>query len=659
MLYGPVDVVVDHRNLTFPSHADSPRLVRWREARSFDVTLRYLPGASNVLADTLSRLFEVVPALRKALLPLATPDSATGSGPLHLTQSPPAEQKAQLLALAHSSLLSAHAGVTRTTARLATSISWPHMTDDVSAFVRACPTCQKKNAKCPHPSTLLAVTSSGPFELLEADHIGPLPPDQGYRHVLVLVDRWRPPVSSLRAGSASMAPTRLITDGGPAFDSDVIRELCRTLGVDLHISTPHSPQSHGSVERANRVIGDALRAFFRDSDGWIRSLPAVQYSLNSLPNRSIGMSPFRAVHGFQARDPVSANLGERAYAAARKAYARQAHGQVKFDEGDYVLLHFDPPHKLASPWRGPYQVLRSTGPVTYELRDLVNEGDPIRAHVNRMYPFEASTLTPDQLRREALKVDEYEIDSVRAHRYVDGALSLNVQWGGYPDYGPDDERSWVLFSDSHWAPAVKKYVADHALALSIPPPKKPNPCVQEIVPLSLLATPRSLERLQMLVVSLLAMSQTLRSHSSTCDSEIRTITGHARNSFRAQVLLKPVFHLGLIDLVAREGEYSERSESLLNNRPVVLWVCTWHLHVALFIPSPFFVPEGKPPTSNLSLRQNLPKPKIVSVLNSHVGSSVARASMLKGPVPHFGHAHRGLVAGFFARIGDCLLLCKM
>ncbi|KAJ4453006.1 hypothetical protein PAPYR_12640 [Paratrimastix pyriformis] len=50
----------------------------------------------------------------------------------------------------------------------------------------------------------------------------------------------------------------------------------------------------------------------------------------------------------------------------------------------------------------------------------------------------------------------------------------------------------------------------------------------------------------MLVVSLLAMSQTLRSHS-------------------------PVFHLGLIDLVAREGEYSERSESLLNNRPVVLW----------------------------------------------------------------------------------------
>ncbi|KAJ4454010.1 hypothetical protein PAPYR_11396 [Paratrimastix pyriformis] len=134
----------------------------------------------------------------------------------------------------------------------------------------------------------------------------------------------------------------------------------------------------------------------------------------------------------------------------------------------------------------------------------------------------------------------------------------------------------------------------------------------------------------MLVVSLLAMSQTLRSHSSTCDSEIRTITGHARNSFRAQVLLKPVFHLGLIDLVAREGEYSERSESLLNNRPVVLWVCTWHLHVALFIPWPFFVPEGKPPTSNLSLRQNLPKPKIVSVLNSHVGSSVARASMLKG-----------------------------
>ncbi|KAJ4453007.1 hypothetical protein PAPYR_12641 [Paratrimastix pyriformis] len=70
------------------------------------------------------------------------------------------------------------------------------------------------------------------------------------------------------------------------------------------------------------------------------------------------------------------------------------------------------------------------------------------------------------------------------------------------------------------------------------------------------------------------------------------------------------------------------------------------------------VPGTVPPGDNIA-RTRLPKPKIVSVLNSHVGSSVARASMLKGRVPHFGHAHRGLVAGFFARIGDCLLLCKM
>ncbi|KAJ4457400.1 hypothetical protein PAPYR_7099 [Paratrimastix pyriformis] len=142
---------------------------------------------------------------------------------------------------------------------------------------------------------------------------------------------------------------------------------------------------------------------------------------------------------------------------------------------------------------------------------------------------------------------------------------------------------------------------------------------------------------EMLVVSLLAMSQTLRSHSSTCDSEIRTITGHARNSFRAQVLLKPVFHLGLIDLVAREGEYSERSESLLNNRPVVLWVCTWHLHVALFIPWPFFVPEGKPPTSNLSLRQN------VWLRPSSRGRVVAEPMLSRGKA---GGAHAQL-AGFY------------
>ncbi|KAJ4454162.1 hypothetical protein PAPYR_11207 [Paratrimastix pyriformis] len=144
----------------------------------------------------------------------------------------------------------------------------------------------------------------------------------------------------------------------------------------------------------------------------------------------------------------------------------------------------------------------------------------------------------------------------------------------------------------------------------------------------------------MLVVSLLAMSQTLRSHSSTCDSEIRTITGHARNSFRAQVLLKPVFHLGLIDLVAREGEYSERSESLLNNRPVVLWVCTWHLHVALFTPWPFFVPEGKPPTSNLSLRQN------VWLRPSSRGRVVAEPMLSRGKAGG-AHVPAAQLAGFY------------
>ncbi|KAJ4455513.1 putative Transposon Ty3-G Gag-Pol polyprotein [Paratrimastix pyriformis] len=415
MLYGPVDVVVDHRNLTFPSHADSPRLVRWRGSRSFDVTLRYLPGASNVLADTLSRLcglrlpddpspcshipspctraaintgsrdplprssafirstthslssrargstsccrdhalYEASPAPAPACLypclrpappavppsagptaespapagdprlvqprlllrpPLVTPltlptltliqsRSSAYGGPFsrlpHLiprpgrahTQSPPAEQKAQLLALAHSSLLSAHAGVTHNGPPCHLHQLAPH--DGRCQCFRPClPDLPEEERQVPTPSTLLAVTSSGPFELLEADHIGPCPRPRLSScsrpgRPLVPLYPLGPAVTTTAEETARLIltswisvhgpPTRLITDGGPAFDSDVIRELCRTLGVDLHISTPHSPQSHGSVERANRVIGDALRAFFRDSDV-DPFLPAVQYS---------------------------------------------------------------------------------------------------------------------------------------------------------------------------------------------------------------------------------------------------------------------------------------------------------------------------------------------------------------------------------------------
>jgi len=462
------------------------------------------PAASPADPDPV----EVSTDLRRSLDPIVLCDKA---GCLTLRERPSDEIVTRILALAHSSILSGHQGVKRTLARLRGKITWPHMDNDVSSFIARCVSCQRKNASRSHPPAFLPLHPAGPFDIVECDHLGPLHADGGFRHVLVLVDRYSRfvhlvPTKGTTAQETADAllnswisihgpPRQLVCDGGPAFASDLLASLTSRLGVDLHIGTPHAPTGHGCVERVNRVLGDVIRSFIRDEPRWSVLLPAIQLSLNSATNRVIGMSPFEALFGVECRDAVGAALGTppasvgdplercdllrsqairerlveaeaRAVAAAQRDFARHARGRVDFDIGEFVLVAVEPEHKLAPRWTGPYEIVERLSPVIYVLRDL-NRDTRMKCHVNRLCPFLASGSS-DDVRAAALRSDEYEIDEVRAHKYIAGDLWLSVVWTGFPDYPVSDERSWVRFSDSHWSPAVKSYVAANNLHPTLP-----------------------------------------------------------------------------------------------------------------------------------------------------------------------------------------------
>ena len=84
------------------------------------------------------------------------------------------------------------------------------------------------------------------------------------------------------------------------------------MGTQLRFSTAYHPQTQGVVERMNAVIGQMLRCTIHELNEvreWDSLLPTIELAINSLPNRSIGYSPFYLNYGFQPTVPTESIKG--------------------------------------------------------------------------------------------------------------------------------------------------------------------------------------------------------------------------------------------------------------------------------------------------------------------------------------------------------------
>ena len=85
------------------------------------------------------------------------------------------------------------------------------------------------------------------------------------------------------------------------------------LGTKLKCGTAYHPQSQGQVERMNAIISQTLCCFMIDISDlgrWKEYLPTVVMIVNSLPNRSMGYSPFYLMYGYHPVLPVELLNGE-------------------------------------------------------------------------------------------------------------------------------------------------------------------------------------------------------------------------------------------------------------------------------------------------------------------------------------------------------------
>ena len=73
------------------------------------------------------------------------------------------------------------------------------------------------------------------------------------------------------------------------------------------IQRAYHPQTQGMVERMNSVVGQTLRCVIHSMNtekNWRQVFATIEMSINSLPNRSIGYSPFYLNYGYHPVAPV-------------------------------------------------------------------------------------------------------------------------------------------------------------------------------------------------------------------------------------------------------------------------------------------------------------------------------------------------------------------
>ena len=361
----------------------------------------------------------------------------------------PASLKQEVLADLHEGVVGGHLGADKTLGRLRERFYWPGHYTDVRDWCHNCSVCASRKTPAPKArAPLQSIVTSRPLELVATDILGPLPESPaGNSYILVVADYFTRyteayPLPNQEATTVARQlvdefflrfapPERLHSDQGRNFESAVIVEACKLLGIDKSRTTPYHPQSDGLVERFNRTLLNMLSTAVNDQPfQWEQNLRRLCFAYNTSVHPTTGFTPFSLMFGRQARMPLDIVLGAApspsattapeyvadlqsslttAYEHVRNRMGQQLQQQKThydskvqgrpFQVGDLVWLH-NPAvkrgqsRKLHRPWSGPLKVLSRLSDTTYRLQH-VREGrrKPV-VHYNRLKPCSPNVRLP-------------------------------------------------------------------------------------------------------------------------------------------------------------------------------------------------------------------------------------------------------------------------
>jgi len=324
-----------------------------------------------------------------------------------------------------------------------------------------------------------------PWTHISADFITKLPLAQGYDSILVVVDQLTKMVHFILTTEKTSAeglarlfrdnvwklhglPENIISDRGPQFAAELMKELNEMLGIKSKLSIAFHPQTDGQTERINQELEQYLRMFIdHRQEQWPEWLGTAEFTYNNKAHSSTRTLSFKANYGqdprmgFEGRKKGKyvgvekfvekmKEIQEEAKVALRKAqkdmrkYADKKRSDTdKYKVGDLVMLSTKDlkyqmvgrrTEKLTERFVGPYRVkeIVSSNAVKLELPSTVKIHLVVNVSRIRRYVGQVERQRKEQPAPVIIKgEEEWEVERILNKQRVRGKDKYLVCWKGF------------------------------------------------------------------------------------------------------------------------------------------------------------------------------------------------------------------------------------
>ena len=184
------------------------------------------------------------------------------------------------------------------------------MAKDAQSWVTNCRHCQIARGDYNQPKPKIGhLEAHNPLDLVCLDFTKIDPSKTGKENILVITDaftKFSLAVCTPNQTAKTVAkiliekwfhvygvPSRIHSDQGRCFDSNIIKALCKMYGIEQSFTSPYNPRSNAFCKRFNRTLFGLLKTLKSEEKAdWPSHLPALVFAYNTTPHTSTGYQPY-------------------------------------------------------------------------------------------------------------------------------------------------------------------------------------------------------------------------------------------------------------------------------------------------------------------------------------------------------------------------------